>query len=157
MKQTFVRRMKKGILVCFLAYIALLIYVLLFAERGSFADGLNVMPFAEIRRYLTYRDTLGFRLVALNLGGNILGFTPLGFTLPVVLRWFQKWFRTIGICLIFSLSIETIQLITHVGCFDVDDIILNTLGGSIGYMLYFVTAYVRRIKHETADKAEKKS
>ncbi len=34
----------------------------------------------------------------------------------------------------FSLLIECIQLVSKVGSFDVDDMILNTLGGSLGYL-----------------------
>ncbi len=37
-----------------------------------------------------------------------------------------------------SLVVEVIQLITKVGCFDVDDMILNTAWGSIGYVLFAV-------------------
>ena len=32
--------------------------------------------------------------------------------------------------------IEIIQLYTKIGVFDVDDIILNTLGGFVGYLIY---------------------
>ena len=35
-----------------------------------------------------------------------------------------------------SLCVEMIQFITQVGSFDVDDLILNTLGGLIGYYLF---------------------
>jgi len=37
-----------------------------------------------------------------------------------------------------SLLVELIQLVTKVGSFDVDDIILNTIGGAIGYIVYKV-------------------
>ena len=39
---------------------------------------------------------------------------------------------------------ETIQLVTRVGIFDVDDLILNTLGAGIGYLLFAVGSRVRR-------------
>ncbi len=45
-----------------------------------------------------------------------------------------------------SLTIEVIQLITKVGCFDVDDMILNTLGAALGYGIYAVCDKIRR-KH----------
>jgi len=37
-----------------------------------------------------------------------------------------------------SLFVEVVQLITKVGCFDVDDLILNTLGAAVGYILFAV-------------------
>ena len=39
---------------------------------------------------------------------------------------------------------ETIQLVTRVGCFDVDDLILNTAGAAAGYVLFAVCNYLRR-------------
>ena len=41
-------------------------------------------------------------------------------------------------CFVVSLVVETIQLIFKIGCFDVDDLFLNTLGGLFGVLLYFV-------------------
>ena len=36
------------------------------------------------------------------------------------------------------------QLITKVGCFDVDDILLNTIGGVLGYIVFVVCNLLRR-------------
>ena len=53
-----------------------------------------------------------------------------------------------GLTFLLSLGIEIIQLITRVGVFDVDDIILNTVGGMLGYFIYRVVRVVnRRRKH----------
>ena len=46
-----------------------------------------------------------------------------------------------------SLVVETIQLITKVGCFDVDDLILNTLGAALGYLAFAVCNYLRRKRY----------
>lgn len=46
--------------------------------------------------------------------------------------------------LFISLTIEVIQLLTKVGCFDVDDMILNTLGAALGYGIYAVCDRIRR-------------
>lgn len=69
--------------------------------------------------------------------GNIVIFLPLGFLFPLVSEK-QRWYRTVRAGFCFSLLIETIQLISKRGCFDPDDIILNTLGTVIGYGLYRV-------------------
>ena len=37
-----------------------------------------------------------------------------------------------------SLAFETTQLLTGLGVFDVDDIILNTSGGALGYIIYAI-------------------
>jgi glycopeptide antibiotics resistance protein len=51
-----------------------------------------------------------------------------------------------------SVLIEVSQLIFQVGCFDVDDMILNTLGGLLGYLL-FRAAYSVYLCIETRHKA----
>ena len=47
----------------------------------------------------------------------------------------------------FSLCVETIQLITKVGCFDVDDLMLNTLGAMIGCGAFLICNKFRRWKY----------
>ena len=43
-----------------------------------------------------------------------------------------------------SVTVEVIQLITKVGCFDVDDMILNTAGAALGYLPFFICDHLRR-------------
>ena len=43
-----------------------------------------------------------------------------------------------------SVTVEVIQLITKVGCCDVDDMILNTAGAALGYLLFFICDHLRR-------------
>ena len=43
---------------------------------------------------------------------------------------------------------ECIQLVTKTGCFDVDDIFLNTIGGMLGYLVY---ALMQRKRDRDAD------
>lgn len=104
----------------------------------------NMVPFVEIRRFWTYREQLGVFALFTNIFGNVLGFIPFGFILPVISRGFRNGFLIIlsGFCL--SLCVETIQLVTKVGCFDVDDLILNTLGAAVGYLAFAICDYLRR-------------
>ncbi len=76
-----------------------------------------------------------------NIAGNMLLLLPLGFLVPILWKKFQDGHKMILLAFCFSLSIELLQLLlTYMGvfnrAFDVDDIILNTLGGCIGYFLY---------------------
>ena len=48
----------------------------------------------------------------------------------------------LGFCV--SLAVETIQLAAKVGIFDVDDLMLNTLGAAVGYVVFAVCNAVRR-------------
>jgi glycopeptide antibiotics resistance protein len=39
---------------------------------------------------------------------------------------------------LFSLAVETVQLFSKVGAFDVDDILLNAIGGLVGWLCYCI-------------------
>lgn len=136
--------------VLFVLYVIVLFYFLFFAESlgRTYAEReyhYNLVPFHEIKRFILYADVLGTKAVILNIFGNIAAFVPFGFFLPV----FSMRCRKIGFVFLYSfelsLAVEVIQLVTKVGSFDVDDIILNTLGGVCGYAIYRVlrTLYVR--------------
>ena len=43
-----------------------------------------------------------------------------------------------------ELFVECFQLVTRVGSFDVDDMLLNTLGGVIGYIVFAICNMIRR-------------
>ncbi|HIR76095.1 MAG TPA: VanZ family protein [Candidatus Choladousia intestinipullorum] len=127
----------------FMVYMVLLIYFLFFSEeygRGAaeMVYDYNISPFREIRRFLTYRDILGFRAVFLNLAGNIIGFMPFGALLPVMAKSARKGWKVTLLSFEVSALIEISQLFFRVGCFDVDDIILNTLGGLLGYAVFWL-------------------
>lgn len=67
---------------------------------------------------------------------NILLFVPLGYLLPLSIKKTDKWYLILAIGIVFSAIIETTQLITHRGWFDVDDIIHNGVGTIIGWLGY---------------------
>lgn len=106
----------------------------------------NLVPFVEIRRFWIYRQQLGLYAVMTNIIGNVLGFLPFGFILPVIVQKMRSGFVIVMSGFLLSLSVELIQLVTKVGCFDVDDLILNTLGAAAGYLLFFICNNLRR-KH----------
>lgn len=125
-------------------YIIGLIYYLFFAESyGRGTDGMlydyNIHPFREISRYLTYWQVLGVRAVVLNLAGNVIGFVPFGALLPLVVRNVRKAWKVTMLGFEISSLVEVSQLIFRVGCFDVDDIILNTFGALLGYIIFYVS------------------
>ncbi len=142
--------------VLFLMYLALLVYFLFFAESFGRTDpktrgySYNLVPFKEISRFWIYREKLGIRAMMLNIVGNIVAFMPCGFFLPIVSRRSKKWYNTVIISFMFSLFVETIQLIFRVGSFDVDDLLLNTAGGILGFVLYCSVQQMRIWRREYA-------
>ena len=73
--------------------------------------------------------------ISANFLGNIILFLPVGILLPLV-NGKQKWQRDLIIGFGLSLFIEIVQLMSDRGCFDPDDIILNTLGTALGFTLF---------------------
>ncbi|MCM3727132.1 VanZ family protein [Neobacillus cucumis] len=93
----------------------------------------NFVPFKTIYFYMYLADiNLNIRIE--NLVGNIIGFAPFGFILPLLSKGFQKLSTVTIATFILSLTFEIIQLVFEFGSFDVDDLILNTLGGILGYI-----------------------
>lgn len=123
-----------------IAYIVILYYLLFAAESlgrsGSVAD-YNLIPFHEIKRYINHIGSIGLFAVAANLGGNVILFLPLGYFLPSFFaRERLRPHLTIPICMCISIAVEISQFATHTGSLDVDDVLLNTIGGIIGYLIY---------------------
>ncbi|MEK0316686.1 VanZ family protein [Cohnella sp. 56] len=69
--------------------------------------------------------------------GNIAAFIPFGIVIPLLFR--LSYARFIALFLVAIAALETIQALTYLGSFDVDDIISNTIGASIGYAVYRVS------------------
>ena len=112
----------------------------------------NLMPFVEIRRFWKYRDQLGNFAVFSNIFGNVIGFLPWGFILPIIFRRMDRVFLIFLSGFLLSLTVEVIQLISKVGCFDVDDLILNTLGAVLGYVFFVLCDHIRRKKYHYGKK-----
>lgn len=67
---------------------------------------------------------------------NILMTVPLGILLPCINKKYRSLRRMTMTGFIFSCCIEIIQYITRRGLFEFDDLFNNTLGASIGYILF---------------------
>ena len=141
----------------FVAYLALLCYFLFFADSmGRTYEGrayhYNLTLLKEIKRFWKYRRTLDFWPVVINLFGNVVAFLPFGALLPSLFVRCRRFFLTTLLSFEFSLCVEIIQLVWKVGSFDVDDILLNTLGGALGFCIYWIFTWIkgrgREEKHE---------
>lgn len=149
MKKVTAKKIRRIGYALFLIYLALLIYFVLFAEGyGRTIAGreyrYNLVPLKEISRFIKYRYQLGPVAVALNLIGNIIAFVPFGMILPIIDKSSRKFYLVALLSFQLSLVIELAQLVLKVGSCDVDDIILNTLGGCLGYLMFYILNKIRR-------------
>lgn len=119
----------------FIIYILLLFELLTGTENNSGA-GINIIPFSEIFRY-----NFGSKMFIYNVLGNILLFIPYGY---FVTRYTEtkSVFQIFIVSLITSFTVEFLQV--RLGrSFDVDDIILNVVGGILGYFVYIALNAIR--------------
>lgn len=141
----------------FVLYIAFIIYFLIFSDwygrTGEMQEyHYNLVLFREIKRFWEYREEVGLFAMFTNLFGNVIIFIPFGFFLPMASKY-KSLFSTVFYSFGLSLCVETFQLMTRVGSFDVDDLLLNTLGGLAGYIIYEICEVIRR-KHVHKKKAK---
>lgn len=138
-------------IVCLMLWIVVLTYFLFFTEAFG-RDGTiktfsyNFIPFKEILRFLTKTSYFGPKIVLINVIGNILLFMPFGFFFASILKYPVKhaaW-KVTFVSTFLSGFMEFIQFMTKTGCCDIDDIILNTFGGYLGYVL-FAALFLRKI------------
>lgn len=142
--------------ICFTIYMALLVYFLLLSDGFGRGDGYenyryNLVPFLEIKRFIKYYEYIDFPSVVINLLGNIVAFMPFGALIRWVVNRKIRWYQATAYTFLFSLCVELLQLVAKVGVFDVDDLILNTLGGLMGFWIYYLLLLINR-RRERHDK-----
>lgn len=141
---------KKFLLHKELIYLIAIIYVLCLFYVVTFQDNnfgtSNYVPFKEIFRY-----SIGSRKFIKNILGNIMLFIPYGFLSSYLLKN-KKISVTFILTLIASGTIEIVQY--YIGrVFDIDDIILNVIGGITGGLLFVgidaIRSKFRLLKNDT--------
>ncbi|ORT55638.1 hypothetical protein BKD26_31540 [Streptomyces sp. CB03238] len=93
----------------------------------------NLRPGDSIRAYLAQP---AFRETVEQLGGNILLGVPFGLLLPVLAPRARGLLRVTAVTAAVMILVELVQGALVTGrAFDVDDVILNSAGAFLGYLL----------------------
>ena len=141
---------KKFLLHKEIIYLLAIIYILCLFHVVTFQDinygESNFVPFKEIFRY-----SFGSHKFIRNVLGNIILFIPFGFLSSYLLKNRHLSVVTI-LTLIASGTIETVQY--YIGrVFDIDDIILNLIGGIVGFLIFIgldaIRNKVKLLKNDT--------
>ena len=135
-----IKNKKKFIFYKEVLYLGFLIYIICLFRVVSFQDvnfsDFNIIPLKEISRY-----QFGSRLFIKNVIGNMIMFIPYGFFISYILEE-KKPFVPFFLTILVSVTIEITQY--RIGrVFDIDDIILNIIGGVIGYIVYLMTIKIK--------------
>ena len=100
-------------------------------DRGQ-ATG-NTHPGRTLRFYL---DRPSVKEALVQIGGNLVLLAPLGILLPVIFTWLRTVVRITAAAVVIALVIEASQGALIAGrAFDADDVILNTIGVLLAYLL----------------------
>ena len=119
----------------FLIYILSLFQIVTFEDSSPLVSGNNFEPFKEILRY-----KLGSRLFFKNVIGNVVLFIPYGIFASLYTK-IEKPHHALALIFFASATVETTQLLIG-RVFDIDDIILNIVGGMIGYIIYITISKI---------------
>ena len=155
--------------ILFIIYLLLLITILFLKNEyrmGGFEDintfskehfeTINIIPFATIINYISgliFKD-ININIVVINLATNLLLFAPMGFFIPILFDKRIKNIKQFGIMMIIiTILVEIVQFITYSGSTDIDDIILNTTGAIIVYML-MKTKFAKKLLNKVIDVPE---
>lgn len=121
-------------ILAFILYMFLLFELVTSTDFESYSN--NFIPFKEIMRY-EYTSKLFYK----NVLGNVLLFVPFGYFVNKMLKN-KQIIIGVFITLVTSLSIELIQM--NIGrSFDIDDIILNLVGGILGCIIYKFLDFIK--------------
>ena len=129
--------------IAFVAYVLWMLW-LLFGQRWGteiysqeLAKSMNLWPFVTINHFIALLKGGSSGLVThavINLVGNVVMFVPLGFCLPKIFPKFRSFLKTFFVCFLLIVAVELVQYCTYLGTCDIDDLILNMAGVSIGYL-----------------------
>lgn len=154
----------------FLAYGALMLYLLFFRDR-SITEGIPYWEQVKNNYNLTIWRTIGSfwdvlkrpehymekwqaaaiyranaRIAVVNLVGNVAMFVPFGAFLPAMWPKLQKAWKAICVGFLCIISVELLQLFSLLGKCDVDDVLLNMVGIILGYFVWRLTRNCRNGK-----------
>ncbi len=112
--------------------------------------GINLVPFNTIENYLFLFSHGGVSVASVNLIGNTTVFVPMGILLVLANRKIS-FTRMFLIGMGASFTIEVTQLVLSflkvlLRSFDVDDLILNTLGVIIGFAVMKIGFSIIKLK-----------
>ena len=117
--------------IIFIYYIILLFNMVIFARYNTI-NSYNLIPFKSI---IEIFNNCNIYSIIINIFGNLLIFMPLEYFIIELFK-VNKFILNFSISFIIILIIEIMQYVFKVGVFDIDDLILCTLGMMLFYVIY---------------------
>lgn len=131
-----------GLLLIYTGFMIYVLFISSYYNRVARSPSYNLIPFKTIGMYMRNLRAFGLEIWATNLLGNIIVFMPVGILPSVISKGYRSIFKILLLTMLLSLTVELLQLVLRVGSFDIDDIILNTIGGGLGYIVYCLSGAI---------------
>lgn len=138
-----------GVFICYILFLIKLLFLSrvslldLFNSQRTLDRSINVIPFYSIKEYIFSNSATIKKFAFSNVVGNIVIFIPLG-TYLSLFKNNKRVITNLLFIFIVSLFIEIIQGLLGIGASDIDDIILNCLGGLVGILGYKFLLFILR-------------
>ncbi len=139
-------------------YLLTLFWFTLGSRTPSYNYGVNLVPFhtivTEASNAAAYGAPGSLRHAILYDVLNLLMLAPFGFLLPLLSKKMQTYKRFFWTPLLLSIFIELCQYLAHLGACDVDDVLLNFTGATLGF---FAAYLLRKLIHNHKEKHPEKN
>ena len=138
---------KKVLKIASIIYTVIMVYLLSFqrvanVDYSNYTEQLklrlNLVPFRTVMLYLrvAFKQDSIINFATINLLGNVVMFVPMGIFLPSMFKSKRNVLNFIVTVIVMISMVEVIQLFTLLGSCDIDDLILNVVGATIGFLLW---------------------
>ena len=128
-------------------YIVVLLYFTVVGRYSHEESEYKINFFTSYRWFFQYNGEQVLRQLLINL----VMLMPVGFLLPIIINTKQKYLVTLALSLQLTVFIETMQLITKCGSFEIDDIINNFIGAVLGMLIYALCSKLLKSKTNKVD------
>ena len=147
------KRQKFNKIQCFAAillslYIVVMLYFTVVGRYQHTEYNYRINFFTSYRWFFQYNGEQVLRQLLI----NFVMLMPVGFLLPVVIKAKHKYIITLALSLLLTVFIETMQLITKCGSFEIDDIINNFIGAVLGMLIYALCSKLLKSKINKVNK-----
>lgn len=118
-----------------------IIYIFLITGMITVAGIPSLIDFGIRKEYFNFNFIPFYNNTIKSNFLNIIMFIPFGFILPIMWDKFKSFKMIFKVSFLFSLFIEVLQIFNYRAT-DVNDLIMNTLGGIIGFFIYKIIIYI---------------
>lgn len=113
-----------------------MIQPLVFDREKVFPFRINLIPMVNLLDYEVKKESI------INVIGNTAMFIPLGIVWPVVFKRLDTHVKALTAGVLTSLCIEILQLPFHDRVTDIDDLLLNSAGFAVGYLVLLLVRHL---------------